>query len=110
MKRKIFTLLLTFIMVCGFSMSALAGSKAENIQTSGGSKGRITITFRCTCAQTSIPTTFGWTSSITSSYQGGLYSQNGKILLSNGTQKSFFAAKSSYSYETTDALQGDGLI
>ena len=110
MRKKIFTLLLTLTMICGFSMSALAGTTSEVVKTSEGKEGWIYITFRCTCVQTSIPTKFSWTSSITP--QDGIkvealnYTQNGSITFWDYTYTPFSNKYATYSVTEAKTMLG----
>lgn len=69
MKKKRFkvlaTLVLSLVLICGFSMPVMAATSYKDVKTDGGSSGKVTIRFRCTCGQDSIPTNFSWSSSIT---------------------------------------------
>lgn len=108
MRKKLFTLLLTSVLICSFSMPAMAATVYEDVMTSGGASGRRSVRFRCTCVQDARPTYYSWTSSITppSTMTGKSYYQNGNIILENNARQSFVSREGTYSFGAANAFKG----
>lgn len=82
---------------------------ANTVWTSGGTNGKVQITFRVSCYQNSSDNTiFSWTSSITpqSGINMSVYSQNGEITYTDYSKKSFSSSKATYSYSIKKTMDG----
>lgn len=112
MKKKILSLLLVFMLAMNSCLSVAAAeartTNYRDLQTSGGANGYITVRFRCTCVQDSIPTNYSWSSSITppSGISGLSYYQNGAITKSDQKQDAFSTYEKSYAKTYQNALIG----
>lgn len=117
MKKKVLSILmlLTMLMVFGSQLVAAEtiatpySTSSDTVWTSGGTNGKVQITFRVACYQNSSDNTiFSWTSSMTpqSGVTMSTYSQSGEVTYSDYSKKAFTSSNATYSYSIKKAMNG----